>query len=91
MAYREMEHETIKIYRFGEFTIQPQETLKIGSLPADYQGARAYLVTCDFNASNIAGGVNKDPVGSDPAYTLYCKNLNTSLALRFDIKVVCIF
>jgi len=77
----------LKIYEAGNATINKDNYVIIGTLPAEYQGAKAYLVTADANGAYLTGGVN---VGS---YDIYGYNNYTGVAsLTFNgIKVVCIF
>jgi hypothetical protein len=74
----------IKICTLGDFTISANQYLLAGTLPQEYQGARAYIITATFNGAYMSGGVNED-------YQIYLFN-NYSVQLTFSgVKVVCIY
>lgn len=75
----------IKICTLGDFTIGANQYLLAGTLPQEYQGARAYIITANLNGAYMGGGVNS----SD--YQIYLFN-NYSVQLTFSgVKVVCIY
>lgn len=74
----------IKICTLGDFTISANQYVLAGTLPQQYQGARAYIITADLNGAYLGGGVNAD-------YQIYLFN-NYSAQLAFSgVKVVCIY
>lgn len=74
----------IKICTLGDFTINTNQYLLAGTLPQEYQGARAYIITADLNGAYLGGGVNTD-------YAIYLFNNYSSQLAYSGVKVVCIY
>lgn len=75
----------IKICTLGTFTIDTNQYLLEGTLPQEYQGARAYIITAATNGAYLGGGVN------EANHEIYLFNNYSSQLIFGGVKVVCIY
>lgn len=72
----------ILIYNVGNKTINANSQSNLGTLPSEYRGCSAYIVTTEDNKQVFVGGVNQ-------AYTIWGNNLFNQQLTFINVKVIC--
>ena len=72
----------ILIYNVGNKTINANSQSNLGTLPSEYRGCSAYIVTTEDNKQVFVGGVNQ-------VYTIWGNNLFNQQLTFINVKVIC--